>query len=87
MFPAWDLLEFCIIVVLHFRVHHGVFAKTVPSPAVVDAVLAQVDGEAFSLPETLSALVRSEEEDETHMTDDLEDLTDILSPAETKNNE
>src|SRR5262252_5382040 len=43
VFPAWDLLEFCIIVVLHFRVHHGVFAKTVPSPAVVDPVLAQVD--------------------------------------------
>ena len=35
--------EFCIILVLHFRVHHGVFAKTVLSPAVVDAVLAQVD--------------------------------------------
>jgi PPM family protein phosphatase len=53
----------------------------------ITAILAEVEGEAFSLPETLSALVRSQSEEETDLSDDLEDLTDILSPAETKNND
>src|SRR5438874_4939387 len=48
----------------------------------ITAVLALVEGEAFSPPEELSALVLSEAIDESGISEDLVDLTDVLSPSE-----
>jgi serine/threonine protein phosphatase PrpC len=49
--------------------------------AIITAVAAVVDGEAFSPPEALSGLFLSEAADESELSDELLDLTDSLSPV------